>query len=53
MPKKGLFVGKSLKNSEKKRQNEQKIAFSAFKSQNFEKVYKIKIKDYAILLPVH
>ena len=50
MPKKGLFLGKSLENSEKKRRDEQKIAFSAFKSQKFEKVYKIKIKDHAILL---
>ena len=50
MPKKGLFWQKSLKNSEKKRQDEQKwLSFWAFKSQNLEKVYKIKIKNHAIL----
>ena len=49
MPKKGLFLGKSLKNSEKKRRDEQTMAFWAFKSQNLEKVYKIKIKNHAIL----
>ena len=43
------FFGKSLKNSEKKRRDGQKMEFWAFKSQNFEKVYKIKIKNHTIL----
>ena len=47
------FLGKSLKNSEKKRRDEQKMAFWAFKSQNLEKVYKIKIKNHAILHILH
>ena len=42
------FLGKSLKNSEK-RGGTDKMAFWAFKSQNFENVYKIKIKNHAIL----
>ena len=43
------FLRKSLKNSEKKRRDEQKMVLWAFKSQNLEKVYKIKIKNHAFL----
>ena len=44
-----LFLENHWKNSEKKRRDEQKMASWAFKSQNLEKVYKIKIKNHAVL----
>ena len=47
---KSLLLGKSLKNSEKKEMGRTKMAFWSFKSQNFEKEYKIKIKNQTILL---
>ena len=48
MPQKGLFW-KIAEKIVKKEAGRTKMAFWAFKSQNLEKVYKIKIKNHAIL----
>ena len=49
MPEKGLFLENHWK-IVKKRGKTDKNGFWAFKSQNFEKVYKIKIKNHAIFI---
>ena len=47
MPNKGLFL-KIAEKIVKKEAGRTKRAFWSFKRQNFEKVYKIKIKNHAI-----
>ena len=48
-PKKYFFLENRGKIVKKKEMGRTKMAFWAFKSQNLEKVYKIKIKNNAIL----
>ena len=49
MPQKGLFLENRSKIVNKKSRDGQKWLFGPLKSQNFEKVYKIKIKKHAIV----